>query len=84
MLFRSGIIDDIAALKEKDITPALAVFRVGSRDDDLSYERAIQKKCEKTGIRMLSRVFDEDVLLQPHIRQRAIHKTAANAIIAFA
>ncbi|MBO4919214.1 MAG: bifunctional 5,10-methylene-tetrahydrofolate dehydrogenase/5,10-methylene-tetrahydrofolate cyclohydrolase [Erysipelotrichaceae bacterium] len=55
------ICEEAASLKEKGITPALAVFRVGERDDDLSYERGIQKKCEKTGIRMVSYVFSEDV-----------------------
>ena len=53
--------NETSALKEKGITPALAVFRVGERDDDLSYERGIQTKCGKTGIRMLSYVFPEDV-----------------------
>ena len=28
---------DVAALKEKGITPTLAIFRVGERADDLSY-----------------------------------------------
>ncbi|MBQ6478386.1 MAG: bifunctional 5,10-methylene-tetrahydrofolate dehydrogenase/5,10-methylene-tetrahydrofolate cyclohydrolase [Erysipelotrichaceae bacterium] len=55
------IITDTAGLKEKGIIPTLAVFRVGKRDDDLSYERAIQKKCEMTGIRMLSYVFENEV-----------------------
>ncbi|MBQ1533816.1 MAG: bifunctional 5,10-methylene-tetrahydrofolate dehydrogenase/5,10-methylene-tetrahydrofolate cyclohydrolase [Erysipelotrichaceae bacterium] len=55
------ICEKTASLKEKSINPALAVFRVGEYDDDLSYERGIQKKCEKTGIRMVSYVFPEDV-----------------------
>ena len=52
------------ALKEKGIIPSLAVFRVGERNDDLSYERGILKKCEKTGIRLLSYVFPEDVSVE--------------------
>ena len=51
-------------LKEKGIIPSLAVFRVGERNDDLSYERGILKKCEKTGIRLLSYVFPEDVSVE--------------------
>lgn len=37
-------------LKEKNLTPTLAVVRVGEREDDLSYERGIFKKSEKTGV----------------------------------
>ena len=37
-------------LKEKGITPCLAILRVGERVDDLSYERAALKRCESIGI----------------------------------
>lgn len=39
-----------AALKEKDITPTLAVVRVGAREDDLSYERGVMTRCGKVGV----------------------------------
>ena len=38
-------------LKERGIVPCLAILRVGERIDDLSYERAALKRCEKIGIR---------------------------------
>ena len=38
------------ALKAAGVTPRLAVIRVGERPDDLSYERALLKRCEKVGI----------------------------------
>ena len=34
---------DVAALKEKGVVPTLAIFRVGERADDLSYERGAMK-----------------------------------------
>ena len=39
-----------AALKEKGITPTLAVVRVGAREDDLSYERGVMTRCGTVGV----------------------------------
>lgn len=39
-----------AALKAKGITPTLAVVRVGTREDDLSYERGVMTRCGKVGV----------------------------------
>ena len=39
-----------AALKEKGITPVLAVLRVGERADDIAYETAAMKRCAKIGV----------------------------------
>lgn len=48
-------------LLEKGIKPTLAVFRVGEKDADLSYERGIMKRCEETGVKVVRYLFDEDV-----------------------
>ena len=48
-------------LKEKGITPALAIIRVGEREDDLSYERGAGKRAELVGAKVLNVVFPEDV-----------------------
>lgn len=37
-------------LKAKGVVPTLAVVRVGEREDDLSYERGVIKRCEKVGV----------------------------------
>ena len=37
------------ALQANGVTPTLAIFRVGERDDDLSYERGAMKRAEQTG-----------------------------------
>ena len=38
------------ALKERGITPTLAIVRIGERPDDISYENAAVKRCEKIGV----------------------------------
>lgn len=40
---------DITELKADGILPKLAVVRVGAREDDLSYERGLQKRFAKAG-----------------------------------
>ena len=50
---------DVVALKEKGVVPTLAIFRVGERADDLSYERGAMKRCEKVGIRVESVILPE-------------------------
>ena len=39
-----------AALNAKNITPTLAILRVGERPDDISYETGAMKRCAKVGI----------------------------------
>lgn len=39
-----------AGLNEKNITPTLAILRVGERPDDISYESGAIKRCAKVGI----------------------------------
>jgi methylenetetrahydrofolate dehydrogenase (NADP+)/methenyltetrahydrofolate cyclohydrolase len=52
---------DVAALKEKSITPTLAILRVGERDDDLSYERGAMKTCDSVGVAVKNVVLPADV-----------------------
>ena len=40
----------VAALNAKNITPTLAILRVGERSDDISYETGAMKRCAKVGI----------------------------------
>ena len=46
----SRIMADVAALKEKGVTPTLGIVRVGERGDDLSDERGAVKRCETLGV----------------------------------
>lgn len=49
-----------AALAERGITPCLCTLRVGERPDDVSYEGAARRRCEKLGIEFRSVVLGED------------------------
>ncbi len=57
----TSCIGKTAILNEKGIVPAMALFRVGSKKDDLSYEKGIIKRFERIGIRLLHYVFSEDI-----------------------
>ena len=48
-------------LKSKGINPTLAIFRVGEKDSDLSYEKGINKKAEEAGVNLVKYIFDENV-----------------------
>lgn len=49
-----------AALAERGVAPCLAILRLGSRDDDLAYERSAMKRCDAAGIAVRSIVLPED------------------------
>jgi len=52
---------EIAALKEKGISPTLAILRVGERDDDISYEKGAMKRCDTVGVSVKNVVLPADV-----------------------
>ena len=54
----------IAKLIEKGITPTLAIFRVGEKEADLSYERGAVKRFEQCGIQTVRYTFDENVSVE--------------------
>ena len=49
------------ALRAKGVVPTLAIFRVGERDDDLSYERGAMKRAEQTGVAVKNVVLPAEV-----------------------
>lgn len=51
----------VNALKERGIIPTLAIFRVGERADDLSYERGAMKRCAQAGIEVKNVVLPAEV-----------------------
>lgn len=60
-----AIAEDITARMEvlatRYIIPTLAVIRVGAREDDLSYERGLNKRFDSVGAKVVSKVLPEDV-----------------------
>lgn len=55
-----SLIQRTNALKDKGVTPTLAIVRVGAREDDLSYERGATKRCEKIGVAVKNFVLDAE------------------------
>lgn len=53
---KDRMLKEVDELTARDITPGLAIVRLGSRPDDLSYERGAVKRCEGLGIKC--RVFE--------------------------
>jgi len=51
----------IKMLAEKNIIPALLIIRVGMRQDDISYEKGILKKCDELGIKAVVKLLSGDV-----------------------
>ena len=58
------VTEDVAAraasLAGRGVVPTLAILRVGERPDDLSYERAAVKRCEKVGVAVRVLALPED------------------------
>ena len=52
---------DVERLKEKSITPTLALIRVGENPGDLSYEKGAMKRCESLGVACERHVFPQEV-----------------------
>jgi methylenetetrahydrofolate dehydrogenase (NADP+)/methenyltetrahydrofolate cyclohydrolase len=52
---------EITALKEKGVSPTLAILRVGERDDDISYEKGAMKRCDTVGVAVKNVVLPADV-----------------------
>lgn len=61
----------VKALKCRGITPTLAILRVGERPDDLAYERAAIKRCDKLGIAVRLVTLPADVMQGALIAQIA-------------
>lgn len=58
---KERMLKDVEKLNKKGITPGLAIVRLGSRPDDLSYERGAIKKCEGIGIKCKVFEYEENL-----------------------
>lgn len=68
-----GLTQEVEVLKEKGITPKLAILRVGARGDDLAYEKGALSRCAKIGIDTEVKEFPEDITQEDFIE--ALRKT---------
>ena len=53
-------IDELSIKEKQGHNPCLAIFKVGNKDNDSSYEKGIDKKSEKLGIKVLKYYFEQD------------------------
>ncbi len=51
----------IQEYEKKGIFPTMAIIRVGSREDDIAYEKAIMRNCESVGIKAVVYEAKEDI-----------------------
>ena len=61
--------DKVAALKEKGISPKLAIVRCGENPSDLSYEKGATARAELIGVEVVKFVLPEDVTKEALIAQ---------------
>lgn len=57
---KTELTEDVCQLKERGISPKLAILRVGAREDDLSYENGAIKRAESVGVAVERIVLPED------------------------
>ena len=55
------IMNNVAACKEKGVSPKLGIIRVGERPDDISYEKGATKRCETLGVEVEKILLPEDI-----------------------
>lgn len=48
-------------ISKLDIEPTLAIFKIGNKDSDSAYERGIDNKALKLGIKVIKYVYDEKI-----------------------
>ena len=60
----SEIKEESKVLRSKNIIPTIGIIRVGSKGDDIAYERGILKNCEKVDIRSKVVELDDNVTLE--------------------
>ncbi len=65
----------VQELKEKGITPTLAILRVGERPDDISYEKGAMKRCAAVGVEVRQVVLPVDVSKETLMEQLELLNT---------
>ena len=52
---------DVEFLKTRNITPTLAIVRIGENPDDISYEKNATRRCESVGVNVRSVCFPDNI-----------------------
>ena len=61
------VIEDVKEIREKGITPVLAMLKVGNRDDDAAYQRGATNRCKKCDIDIKLVELEEDCTQEEYI-----------------
>ena len=56
-------------LKNKNITPTLATFRIGDNEADIAYESNINKRANNIGVKVINNVFDINIEVDEFIKE---------------
>ena len=56
-------------LKNKNITPTLATFRIGDNEADIAYESNINKRANNIGVKVFNNVFDINIEVDEFIKE---------------
>ena len=56
-------------LKNKNITPTLATFRIGGSEADIAYESNINKRANNIGVKVINNVFDINIEVDEFIKE---------------
>ncbi len=56
-------------LKNKNITPTLATFRIGGNEADIAYESNINKRANNIGVKVINNVFDINIEVDEFIKE---------------
>ncbi len=56
-------------LKNKNITPTLATFRIGGNEADIAYESNINKRANNIGVKVINNVFDINIEVDEFINE---------------
>lgn len=79
------LVKEVDNLKKYNVTPALMIIRVGNRDDDLAYERNIEKRCNSLNIDVYKSILSEDCTQEEleYIVRRANSNSFIHGILLF-
>ena len=66
---REDLKSRIDNMKMKSIAPAILIFRVGEREDDISYEKGILKNCERIGVSYRRDVLPENITTRELVKK---------------
>jgi 5,10-methylene-tetrahydrofolate dehydrogenase/methenyl tetrahydrofolate cyclohydrolase len=68
---------ELAALRVRNVSPKLAIVRVGSRPDDLAYERGALKRFDGLGARLkpnICAVYCRRLIASLDVKERLVKK----------